>query len=96
VGILVDDATVTIENIERHLQSGGTLEDGILKGAGEIALPALVSTCCICIVFVPMFLLVAWRVISLCHWLEEWYLRCWLPIFCPHIVPTLVMYLSGT
>ncbi|MDB6148087.1 MAG: cation/multidrug efflux pump [Spartobacteria bacterium] len=57
VGILVDDATVTIENIERHLQSGGTLEDGILKGAGEIALPAMVSTCCICIVFVPMFLL---------------------------------------
>ncbi|MDB6028979.1 MAG: cation/multidrug efflux pump, partial [Verrucomicrobiales bacterium] len=57
VGILVDDATVTIENIERHLQAGGTLEDGILKGAGEIALPALVSTLCICIVFVPMFLL---------------------------------------
>ncbi|MDB6022847.1 MAG: cation/multidrug efflux pump, partial [Pedosphaera sp.] len=57
VGILVDDATVTIENIERHLQAGGTLEDGILKGAGEIALPALVSTSCICIVFVPMFLL---------------------------------------
>ena len=57
VGILVDDATVTIENIQRHLQEGGTLEDGILKGAGEIALPALVSTSCICIVFVPMFLL---------------------------------------
>src|SRR5438067_808409 len=57
VGILVDDATVTIENIERHLQAGGTLEDGILKGAGEIALPAMVSTLCICIVFVPMFLL---------------------------------------
>jgi multidrug efflux pump subunit AcrB len=57
VGILVDDATVTIENIERHLQAGGTLEDGILTGAGEIALPALVSTLCICIVFVPMFLL---------------------------------------
>jgi multidrug efflux pump subunit AcrB len=57
VGILVDDATVTIENIQRHLQEGGTLEDGILNGAGEIALPALVSTSCICIVFVPMFLL---------------------------------------
>ncbi len=55
VGILVDDATVTIENVERHLAAGGTLEDGILKGAGEIALPALVSTMCICIVFVPMF-----------------------------------------
>src|SRR5437763_11485314 len=57
VGILVDDATVTIENIERHLQSGEMLEDGILKGAGEIAVPAIVSTSCICIVFVPMFLL---------------------------------------
>ena len=55
VGILVDDATVTIENVERHLAAGGKLEDGILKGAGEIALPALVSTMCICIVFVPMF-----------------------------------------
>jgi multidrug efflux pump subunit AcrB len=55
VGILVDDATVTIENVERHLAAGGKLEDGILKGAGEIALPAMVSTLCICIVFVPMF-----------------------------------------
>src|ERR1700719_728166 len=57
VGILVDDATVTIENIERHMGLGEKLEDAILKGAGEIALPALVSTLCICIVFVPMFLL---------------------------------------
>ena len=55
VGILVDDATVTIENVERHLASGEKLEDEILKGAGEIALPAMVSTFCICIVFVPMF-----------------------------------------
>jgi multidrug efflux pump subunit AcrB len=55
VGILVDDATVTIENVERHLAAGESLEDGILTGAGEIALPALVSTLCICIVFVPMF-----------------------------------------
>src|SRR6266566_2930894 len=57
VGILVDDATVTIENVERHLASGEKLEDGILKGAQEIALPAFVSTLCICIVFVPMFFL---------------------------------------
>ena len=57
VGILVDDATVTIENIEHHIEAGEGLEDAILKGAGEIALPALVSTFCICIVFVPMFLL---------------------------------------
>ena len=55
VGILVDDATVTIENVERHLAAGEPLEEGILTGAGEIALPALVSTMCICIVFVPMF-----------------------------------------
>src|SRR6266436_664195 len=57
VGILVDDATVTIENVERHLRAGESLENGILTGAGEIALPAMVSTLCICIVFVPMFFL---------------------------------------
>jgi multidrug efflux pump subunit AcrB len=57
VGILVDDATVTIENVERHMSMGEELEDAILKGAGEIALPAFVSTLCICIVFVPMFFL---------------------------------------
>ncbi|KWD63181.1 RND transporter [Burkholderia ubonensis] len=57
VGILVDDATVTIENIERHLHLGSGLHDAILEGAGEIAVPAFVSTLCICIVFVPMFFL---------------------------------------
>ncbi|HTD03158.1 efflux RND transporter permease subunit [Undibacterium sp.] len=57
VGILVDDATVTIENIERHLHQGSDLHKAILDGAGEIALPALVSTLCICIVFLPMFFL---------------------------------------
>jgi len=57
VGILVDDATVTIENIERHLHQGSDLHKSILDGAGEIAVPALVSTLCICIVFVPMFFL---------------------------------------
>jgi multidrug efflux pump subunit AcrB len=57
VGILVDDATVTIENIERHLHVGTKLYDAIVDGAGEIAIPALVSTLCICIVFVPMFFL---------------------------------------
>jgi CzcA family heavy metal efflux pump len=57
VGILVDDATVTIENIERHIHSGSDLHKAILDGAGEIAVPALVSTLCICIVFVPMFFL---------------------------------------
>jgi multidrug efflux pump subunit AcrB len=57
VGILVDDATVTIENINSHLEEGAEVEDAILKGAQQIALPALVSTLAICIVFVPMFLL---------------------------------------
>ncbi|HTV42476.1 MAG TPA: efflux RND transporter permease subunit [Candidatus Sulfotelmatobacter sp.] len=57
VGILVDDATVTIENVERHLHMGEPLKDAILTGAGEIALPAMVSSVCICIVFVPMFFL---------------------------------------
>jgi multidrug efflux pump subunit AcrB len=57
VGILVDDATVTIENIERYLEEGHALDDSILKGAAQIAVPALVSTLCICIVFLPMFLL---------------------------------------
>jgi CzcA family heavy metal efflux pump len=57
VGILVDDATVTIENMERYLEEGHGLRDAILSGASQIAVPALVSTLCICIVFVPMFLL---------------------------------------
>jgi multidrug efflux pump subunit AcrB len=57
VGILVDDATVTIENINRHLEEGEDVEPAILKGSFEITVPALVSTLAICIVFVPMFLL---------------------------------------
>ncbi len=57
VGILVDDATVTIENIERNLALGKELHQAILDGAQEIAVPAFVSTLCISIVFLPMFLL---------------------------------------
>jgi multidrug efflux pump subunit AcrB len=57
VGILVDDATVTIENIERYLEEGRNLHDAILEGAAQISVPALVSTLCICIVFLPMFFL---------------------------------------
>jgi len=57
VGILVDDATVTIENIERHLAQGKELRQAILDGAQQIAIPAFVSTISICIVFVPMFFL---------------------------------------
>jgi multidrug efflux pump subunit AcrB len=57
VGILVDDATVEIENINRNLESGKEIEQAILDGAAQIATPALVSTLSICIVFVPMFFL---------------------------------------
>ncbi len=57
VGILVDQAIVTIENIERHLHMGKPLYDAIEVGAGEIGVPAFVATLCICIVFVPMFFL---------------------------------------
>jgi len=57
VGILVDNATVTIENIERHLEEGSGLEDAILEGAQQIGTPLLVSTLCICVVFLPMFFL---------------------------------------
>ena len=57
VGILVDDATVTIENIERYLEEGRELRGAIFDGAAQIAVPTLVSTLCICIVFLPMFFL---------------------------------------
>src|SRR5258708_38147927 len=55
VGILVDDATVTIENINWHLEHGKTIETAILDGAQQIVVPATVSLLCICIAFVPMF-----------------------------------------
>jgi multidrug efflux pump subunit AcrB len=57
VGILVDDATVEIENINRNLEEGKEVERAILDGAAQIAVPAFVSTIAICIVFVPMFFL---------------------------------------
>ena len=57
VGILVDDATVEIENIERNLAMGKEMKKAILDGAQQVAVPAFVSTLSICIVFVPMFFL---------------------------------------
>src|ERR1019366_411623 len=57
VGILVDDATVAIENIDRNLHQKKTLVQAILDGSQQIAVPAFVSTLCICIVFVPIFFL---------------------------------------
>jgi multidrug efflux pump subunit AcrB len=57
VGILVDNSTVVIENIERHVQEGDPLRVAIVTGSGEVAIPTALSTLCICIVFVPVFLL---------------------------------------
>ena len=58
IGILVDEATITIENIHRHLELGSRLRDAILEGSREIAVPALVSALAISIVFVPVIFLV--------------------------------------
>ncbi len=57
VGILVDDATVAIENINRNIEEGKEVEQAIIDGSAQIAMPAFVSTIAICIVFVPMFFL---------------------------------------
>jgi multidrug efflux pump subunit AcrB len=57
VGILVDNGTVVIENIERHAGLHDRLDDAIIHGAGEVGVPTMLSTLCICIVFVPVFLL---------------------------------------
>src|ERR1700742_4642030 len=57
VGILVDNGTVVIENIERHVSLHPRLQDAIINGAGEVGIPTVLSTLCICIVFVPVFLL---------------------------------------
>jgi multidrug efflux pump subunit AcrB len=57
VGILVDNGTVVIENIERHVHDKEPLEKAIINGAGEVGVPTMLSTLCICIVFVPIFLL---------------------------------------
>jgi multidrug efflux pump subunit AcrB len=55
VGILVDDATVMIENIDTHLEAGAGLEEGIIAAANQIVVPTLVATLCICIVWLPLF-----------------------------------------
>ncbi len=57
VGILVDNGTVVIENIERNVSLHSRLQDAIIQGAGEVGVPTMLSTLCICIVFVPVFLL---------------------------------------
>jgi multidrug efflux pump subunit AcrB len=97
VGILVDDATVTIENIERVLRQGRSLYDGILEGAAQIAVPALVSTLCICIVFLPMFLLdgvARYLFVPLAEAVVFAMLASY--ILSRTLVPTLAMYLLKT
>ena len=94
VGILVDDATVTIENIERHLEGGASLHEGILDGAAQIAVPALVSTLCICIVFLPMFFLngvARYLFVPLAEAVIFAMIASY--IFSRTLVPTLAMYL---
>jgi multidrug efflux pump subunit AcrB len=94
VGILVDDATVTIENIERQFSEGKGLHQGILDGARQIAVPALVSTLSISIVFVPMFLLTGvarFLFIPLAEAVVFALLASYL--FSRTLIPTLVMYL---
>ncbi len=94
VGILVDDATVEIENIDRNLAMGKELKTAILDGASQIAVPAFVSTLCICIVFVPMFFLTGvakFLFIPLAEAVVFAMLASYL--LSRTLVPTLVMYL---
>jgi multidrug efflux pump subunit AcrB len=94
VGILVDDATVTIENIERQMASGKELRQAILDGAEQIAVPALVSTLSISIVFVPMFFLTGvarYLFVPLAEAVVFALLASY--FFSRTLVPTLIMYL---
>src|SRR5207247_5369760 len=94
VGILVDDATVEIENIERNLGMRKELKQAILDGAQQIAVPAFVSTLSICIVFVPMFFLTGvarYLFVPLAVAVVFAMLASYL--FSRTLIPTLVMYL---
>jgi len=94
VGILVDDATVTIENIERQMASGKELVQAILDGAEQIAVPALVSTLSISIVFVPMFFLTGVARYLFVPLAEAVVFALFASYFFSRtLVPTLVMYL---
>jgi multidrug efflux pump subunit AcrB len=94
VGILVDDASVTIENIERHRELGTPLQTAILEGAAQIAVPALVATLCICIVFLPMFFLAGvakYLFVPLAKAVV--FAMLWSYLLSRTLVPTLAMYL---
>ena len=94
VGILVDDATVTIENINWHLEQGKDVETSILDGANQIVMPAFVSLLCICIVFVPMFFLqgVA-RFLFVPMALAVIFAMIWSFLLSRTLVPTMAKYL---
>ncbi|BAT58802.1 multidrug resistance protein MdtC [Variibacter gotjawalensis] len=94
VGILVDDATVTIENINWHLEQGKGVEESILDGANQIVTPCFVSLLCICIVFVPMFFLdgIA-RFLFVPMALAVMYAMVWSFFLSRTLVPTLALYL---
>jgi len=94
VGILVDDATVTIENINWHLEQGKDVEPAILDGAQQIVTPAFVSLLCICIVFVPMFFLTGVsRFLFVPMALSVMFAMTWSFILSRTLVPTMAKYL---
>ncbi|UGV27798.1 efflux RND transporter permease subunit [Rhodopseudomonas boonkerdii] len=94
VGILVDDATVTIENINYHLEQGKDVETSIMDGAAQIVTPAFVSLLCICIVFVPMFFLngIA-KFLFVPMALAVMFAMVWSFILSRTLVPTMAKYL---
>lgn len=94
VGILVDDATVTIENINWHLEHGKDVEPAILDGARQIVTPAFVSLLCICIVFVPMFFLTGVSRFLFVPMAEAvMFAMIWSFILSRTLVPTMAKYL---
>ncbi len=94
VGILVDEATVTIENINWHLEQGKPVEPAIMDGANQIVVPAFVSLLCICIVFVPMFFLTGVsRFLFVPMALAVMFAMMWSFILSRTLVPTMAKYL---
>jgi len=94
VGILVDDATVTIENINYHLEQGKAVETSIMDGANQIVTPAFVSLLCICIVFVPMFFLTGVARFLFVPMAEAvMFAMIWSFILSRTLVPTMAKYL---
>src|SRR5205085_7736878 len=94
VGILVDDATVTIENINYHLEQGKAVEPAIMDGARQIVTPAFVSLLCICIVFVPMsFLQGVARFLFVPMAEAVMFAMIWSFVLSRTLVPTMAKYL---